>query len=52
MSVLFEQCSRGIWSGLTANYIKVYTRSSEDLANKQVPVELVELEKDGMWGET
>ncbi len=51
MPVLFERCSRGIWSGLTTNYIKVYTRNREDLANKQVPVELVEFEKDGVWGE-
>ncbi len=49
--VLFEQRSRGVWSGLTANYIKVYTRSSEDLANKLLPVELVELDKDRVWGE-
>jgi threonylcarbamoyladenosine tRNA methylthiotransferase MtaB len=49
--VLFEQRSRGVWSGLTANYIKVYTRSSEDLANRLVPVELVALDKDGVWGE-
>jgi threonylcarbamoyladenosine tRNA methylthiotransferase MtaB len=51
MPVLFEQRSRGVWSGLTANYIKVYARSSEDLANKLVPVELVALDKDGVWGE-
>jgi threonylcarbamoyladenosine tRNA methylthiotransferase MtaB len=50
--VLFEQRSRGVWSGLTVNYIKVYARSSEDLANKLVPVRLVESYKDGVWGET
>jgi threonylcarbamoyladenosine tRNA methylthiotransferase MtaB len=49
--VLFEQRSNGLWSGLTANYIKVYTRSAEDLANKLLPVALVELYKDGVWGE-
>jgi threonylcarbamoyladenosine tRNA methylthiotransferase MtaB len=49
--VLFEQRSNGLWSGLTANYIRVYTRSAEDLANKLLPVRLVELYKDGVWGE-
>jgi threonylcarbamoyladenosine tRNA methylthiotransferase MtaB len=51
LSVLFEQRSNGVWSGLTANYIKVYTRSGEDLANKLLPVRLVEVYGDGVWGE-
>jgi threonylcarbamoyladenosine tRNA methylthiotransferase MtaB len=49
--VLFERRSGGVWSGLTANYIKVYTRSSGDLANKSLSVELAELYRDGVWGE-
>jgi threonylcarbamoyladenosine tRNA methylthiotransferase MtaB len=49
--VLFEQRSNGLWSGLTANYIRVYTRSAEDLANKLLPARLVELYRDGVWGE-
>ena len=52
VSVLFEQRVRGVWSGLSANYIKVYTRSSEDLGNKLVPVKLVEISEDGVDGET
>jgi threonylcarbamoyladenosine tRNA methylthiotransferase MtaB len=52
MPVLFEQRSSGVWSGLTANYIKAYTRSSDDLANKLLPARLVELYRDGVWGET
>jgi len=51
VDVLWEQKSDGIWSGLTGNYIKVYTRSSEDLTNRLLPVKLVELCKDGVWGE-
>jgi threonylcarbamoyladenosine tRNA methylthiotransferase MtaB len=51
LPVLFEQSANGVWSGLSANYIKVYTGSSEDLGNKLVPVKLVELSEDGMWGE-
>lgn len=50
LPVLFEHRSGSVWSGLTANYIKVYTRSSEDLANKLLPVELRELYRDGVWG--
>ncbi|HET6477854.1 MAG TPA: tRNA (N(6)-L-threonylcarbamoyladenosine(37)-C(2))-methylthiotransferase MtaB [Dehalococcoidales bacterium] len=50
MPVLWEKQSDGIWSGLTANYIKVYTESSEDLTNKLVPVKLVEIRGDVVWG--
>ena len=51
MAVLWEKQSDGIWSGHTDNYIKVYTRSSEDLTNKLKPVKLVEVRGDGVWGE-
>ncbi|HUU65631.1 MAG TPA: tRNA (N(6)-L-threonylcarbamoyladenosine(37)-C(2))-methylthiotransferase MtaB [Dehalococcoidales bacterium] len=51
MPVLWEKQSDGIWSGFTANYIKVYTESSKDLTNKLVPVKLVEIRGDGVWGE-
>jgi len=44
MAVLWEKQSDGIWTGLTDNYIKVYTRSNEDLTNELLPVKLVELE--------
>jgi len=51
MEVLFEQQSAGNWSGLTGNYIKVYTRSSEVLTNRILRVKLVKIYRDGMWGE-
>ena len=51
MPVLWEKRNRGIWSGLTDNYIKVYTRSSEDLTNNLMPVKLGEVRGDGVWGE-
>jgi len=51
MPVLFEQQSNGIWSGHTANYIKVYTKSNDDLTNKLLPLKLVEVKGDGVWGE-
>ena len=40
LMVLFEQRSNGIWSGLTDNYIKVHTKSGEDLTNKLLPIKL------------
>ncbi len=52
MPVLWEKRSpEGIWSGLTPNYIKVYTESDKDLTNEIMPVKLVEIRGDGVWGE-
>jgi threonylcarbamoyladenosine tRNA methylthiotransferase MtaB len=51
MEVLFEQRSAGTWSGLTGNYIKVYARSGETLTNTILPVELVKIYCEGIWGE-
>jgi len=52
MLVLWEkQSDGGVWSGLTGNYIRVYTKSDEDLANKLLLVKPVKLWKDGVWGE-
>jgi len=51
MPVLWEQKSKGIWSGLTGNYIRVYTKSGEDLSNQITEVKLEKLYKDGVWGE-
>ena len=51
MLVLWEKRSGGTWSGHTDNYIKIYTKSSEDLTNKLLPVKLVEVRGDGVWGE-
>jgi len=51
MPVLWEKQSDGIWSGHTDNYIRVYSRSDEDLTNKLLPLKLVEIYKDGVWGE-
>jgi threonylcarbamoyladenosine tRNA methylthiotransferase MtaB len=49
MTVLWEQKS-GIRSGYTANYIKVYAKSSQDLTNQLRPVKLERIYRDGMWG--
>jgi len=50
-NVLWEQKAGGVWSGLTGNYIKVYARSHENLTNRLLPVKLVKLYRDGVWGE-
>jgi threonylcarbamoyladenosine tRNA methylthiotransferase MtaB len=42
LMVLWEKETGGVWSGLTDNYIRAYTRSDDDLANRLMPVELVE----------
>ncbi|GAH11674.1 unnamed protein product, partial [marine sediment metagenome] len=53
MPVLWEkQSSDGIWSGLTDNYIRVYTKSNKDLTNKLLPVKLTKISSDGVWGES
>ena len=54
MCVLWEKetnLGSGIYSGLTDNYIRVFTRSHEHLTNKIVLVKLVGLHNQGMWGE-
>jgi threonylcarbamoyladenosine tRNA methylthiotransferase MtaB len=42
LMVLWEKETGGVWSGLTDNYIRAHTRSDDDLANRLMPVELVE----------
>lgn len=52
MLVLWEKQSNGIWSGYTDNYIKVYTKSNNDLTNKLLPVKLVKVfNQGGVWGQ-
>jgi threonylcarbamoyladenosine tRNA methylthiotransferase MtaB len=50
MPVLWEKQTDGVWSGLTDNYIRVYTKSSKDLTNQLLLVKLVEVRGDGVWG--
>jgi threonylcarbamoyladenosine tRNA methylthiotransferase MtaB len=42
LMVLWEKQTNGVWSGLTDNYIRVYTKSDKDLTNKLLPVKLAE----------
>lgn len=53
LSVLYEEetSASGVWSGYTDNYIRVLTRSRENLANRIVPTRLVEVVEDGARGE-
>jgi threonylcarbamoyladenosine tRNA methylthiotransferase MtaB len=54
MPVLWEkETSPGssIYSGLTGNYIKVFTHSEKSLSNKITPVKLVKFHNQGIWGE-
>jgi threonylcarbamoyladenosine tRNA methylthiotransferase MtaB len=55
MSVLWEKetCpGSGVYSGLTDNYIKVFTLSQKPLTNKIAPVTLTGFHNQGMWGES
>jgi len=41
----------GIYSGLTGNYIRVFTHSEKSLSNEITLVKLVEFHNQGIWGE-
>ena len=41
----------GVYSGLSDNYIRVFTESHQPLTNQLLPVRLVGLHKQGLWGE-
>jgi len=52
MMVLWEDDSgEGLWSGHTANYLRVYAQSDKNLANQMLAVKLVEEYADGLMGE-
>jgi threonylcarbamoyladenosine tRNA methylthiotransferase MtaB len=54
MMVLWEKevnPGSGVYSGLSHNYIRVFTRSSEPLTNQFRLVRLVRLYNQGLWGE-
>ena len=51
MPVLWEERKGGLWQGLTANYLRVYTRADGDLANKLLPARLLALQDEGLRGE-
>jgi len=51
LEVLFEQPSRGYYTGFSGNYIKIYIRSRVDITNQVLPVKTIELYRDGLLGE-
>jgi threonylcarbamoyladenosine tRNA methylthiotransferase MtaB len=54
MTVLWENeivPGSGVYSGLSHNYIRVFTKSSEPLNNQFRSVRLIRLYKQGLWGE-
>ena len=50
LDVLWEQRLRGVWSGLTGNYIKIYAKNGKALTNLITPVELLKIYRDGVYG--
>lgn len=52
MAILWERESeQGVWSGLTANYLRVFTRSEQQLTNRLLPVKLIAEHAEGLFGE-
>ncbi len=54
MTVLWENeitPGSGIYSGLSHNYIRVFTQSSELLTNQFRPIRSIRLHDQGLWGE-
>jgi threonylcarbamoyladenosine tRNA methylthiotransferase MtaB len=51
LPVLFESGIRGVWRGLTDNYVRVYADSTQELNNRVARVALKRLFGDGLEGE-
>jgi len=51
IEVLWEQSVKGVLSGLTDNYIRVFTRDEASLCGRVTPVLLGQTYRDGLWGE-
>lgn len=50
LSVLWEERRFGVWTGLTDNYIRVYTRSPHEISGQVLPARLVGPTSGGVWG--
>ena len=52
MAVLWEQeTEEEVWSGLTDNYIRVFTKSSQRLENRLVETSITDWRNGDLWGE-
>jgi threonylcarbamoyladenosine tRNA methylthiotransferase MtaB len=51
LTVLWEE-EKGdeIWTGLSDNYLRVFTKSEEQLRNRLLPVRLTQEHASGLWG--
>ena len=49
--VLWERSDGDVWSGLTANYVRVKTSSSRDLHNMITPAVVTAYDVEGLWAE-
>ncbi|MBS4960152.1 MAG: tRNA (N(6)-L-threonylcarbamoyladenosine(37)-C(2))-methylthiotransferase MtaB [Clostridiales bacterium] len=50
--VLFEQeITPGIYEGYTSNYMRVLARSTKEIGNHILPVQIGEMEGDSLWGD-
>ncbi|MDP2953237.1 MAG: radical SAM protein, partial [Chloroflexota bacterium] len=52
LPVLWEEKKDGVWEGLTDNYLRVFTSSSEELHGRITPARLAAPYGEGLWGET
>jgi len=51
LPVLWEgEVGKGVWTGLTGNYLRIFTYSSQPLTNQIMPTKLVSLAQRGLWG--
>ena len=50
INVLWEGKKNGVWFGLTDNYLRIFLRSREPLANELLPTNIVAQKEDGLWG--
>lgn len=51
MNVLWEGCKEGVWFGLTENYLRVFSYSQEQLANRSLETIIVGQLDGSLWGE-
>ncbi|MBF6612534.1 MAG: tRNA (N(6)-L-threonylcarbamoyladenosine(37)-C(2))-methylthiotransferase MtaB [Chloroflexi bacterium] len=51
LPVLWERASDGVWSGLTDNYIRVYSRAGGNLRNVITPALITAFDAHGLWAE-
>ena len=49
LPVLWEEQSDGVWSGLTGNYLRVRTHSSQDLHNRITRSTITSYDAQGLW---